>query len=109
MSLLKDKLPGRHWLMLAFTIILVGIVAVFVDLKPQVGVNFFFSSNDPQFQQSAKIDRIFPSGSPLIISVASPRISSEHYLGAAGTVNATAPIDRNRHERRKLSRRTKKL
>ncbi len=42
--------------------------------------NFFFSSHDPQFQESAKIDRIFPSGSQLIVSVAAPRISSEHYL-----------------------------
>ncbi len=80
MNLLKDKLPARHWLMVAFTIILFGIVAAFVDLKPQVGVNFFFSSNDPKFQESAKIDRIFPSGSQLIVSVASPRISSERYL-----------------------------
>ncbi len=80
MSLLKGKLPGRHWLMLALTAVLFGLVAVFVNLKPQVDENFFFSSNDPQFQESAKIDRIFPSGSQLIVSVAAPRISSEHYL-----------------------------
>lgn len=79
-NLLNRGLPGRHWLMLAVTAILFGLVAVFVDLKPQVDENFFFSSNDPQFQESATIDRIFPSGSQLIISVASPRISSEHYL-----------------------------
>ncbi len=66
--------------MLAFTVILFGLVALFVDLKPRVGENFFFSSNDPQFHESAKIDRIFPSGSQVIVSVASPRISSEHYL-----------------------------
>lgn len=46
--------------MLALTFLLLGLVATFVDLKPQVDENFFFSSNDPQFQQSAKIDRIFP-------------------------------------------------
>ena len=66
--------------MLAFTLILFGLVAAFVDLKPQVAANFFFSSSDPQFQESAKIDRIFPSGTQLIISVASSDISSEHYL-----------------------------
>ena len=81
MSLLKDRLPERHWLMLAIPVILFGLVAVFVDLKPQVDENFFFSSNDPEFRESAKIDRIFPSGSQLIVSVASPRISSQHYLG----------------------------
>lgn len=79
-SLLKNRLPGRHWLMLGATILLFGLVAAFVDLKPQVDQNFFFSSSDPQFQESAKIDRIFPSGNQLIVSVASPRISSEHYL-----------------------------
>jgi uncharacterized protein len=81
MSFFKKKLPGRHWLMLAFAATLFGLVATLVDLKPQVSENFFFSSNDPRFQESAKIDRIFPSGSQLIISVASPRISSQHYLG----------------------------
>src|SRR3954471_24317785 len=71
---------GRQWLMLAVTLVLFGLVAAFVDLKPRVDENFFFSSDDPHFQESARIDRIFPSGSQLIISVASPRISSEHYL-----------------------------
>ncbi len=80
MRFIKNIFPGRHWLMLGLTGILFGLVAAFVDLKPQVDENFFFSSNDPQFHESAKIDRMFPSGSQLIISVASPRISSEHYL-----------------------------
>jgi predicted RND superfamily exporter protein len=80
LNFLKHGLPGRHWLMLALPVILLGLVAFFVDLKPRVDENFFFSSNDPEFHESAKIDRIFPSGSQLIISVASPRISSEHYL-----------------------------
>jgi predicted RND superfamily exporter protein len=66
--------------MLALAVSLFGLVAAFVDLKPQVGANFFFSSDDPQFQESAKIDRIFPSGTQLIVSVASPHISSKHYL-----------------------------
>ncbi len=66
--------------MLAFPAILFCLVAAFVDLKPQVDENFFFSSNDPQYHESAKIDRMFPSGSQLIVSVGSPLISSEHYL-----------------------------
>ena len=49
--------------MLALTTILFGLVAFFVDLKPQVEANFFFSPSDPQYHESAKIDRIFPSGS----------------------------------------------
>ena len=74
------KLPGRHWFTLAFTVILFVLVVVFVDLKPHVDENFFFSSHDPKLQESAAIDRMFPSGSQLIISVASSDIESEHYL-----------------------------
>lgn len=66
--------------MLALTALLFGLVAVFVDLKPQVQANFFFSPTDPEYQQTAKIDKIFPSASQLIVNVAAPRISSEHYL-----------------------------
>lgn len=84
-NLALDRLiHNRHWLMLALTAILFVLVAAFVDLKPQVDENFFFSSHDPQFQESAKIDRIFPSGSQLIVSVTSPRISSERYLERLG-------------------------
>ena len=61
--------------MLVVAVILFGLVAGLVDLKPRVEENFFFSSNDPQFQESKKI-----AGSQLIVSVASPDISSERYL-----------------------------
>jgi predicted RND superfamily exporter protein len=74
------KLPGQHWLMLAFTVILFVLVVVFVDLKPHVDENFFFSSHNPKLQESSAIDRMFPSGSQLVISVASSDISSERYL-----------------------------
>ncbi len=80
MSSLKGLMPGRHWLILALTALLVGLVAGFVDLKPQVEANFFFSRKDPEYRPTAKIDKIFPSNSQLIINVASPSISSGHYL-----------------------------
>ena len=70
--------------MLALTAVLFLVVGLFVDLKPQVGANFFFSSSDPQFREDARIDRLFPSGSQLIISVAAPSISSERYLERLG-------------------------
>src|ERR1700733_13585586 len=66
--------------MLALTVVLCFLVLKFVDLRPQVGQNFFFSSDDPSFQEDADIDRMFPSGSQLIVSVASPDISSNSYL-----------------------------
>jgi hypothetical protein len=44
LNFLKHGLPGRHWLMLALSVILLGLVAFFVDLKPRVDENFFFPS-----------------------------------------------------------------
>src|SRR3954447_657713 len=73
-SVLNRLQHSRHWLMLVLTALLFGLVAILVDLKPQVDENFFFSSRDPQFQESGKIDRIFPSGSQLIVSVAAPNM-----------------------------------
>ena len=80
----KGKLPGRHWLMLGVTVLLFGLVALFVDLHPQVQENFFFSPRDPQYRESAKIDRIFPSHDQLIVSVSGGSIGSAHYLERVG-------------------------
>src|SRR2546430_14205017 len=66
--------------MLAITASLLGLVYAFVDLRPRVDQQFFFSSDDPQLQESTEIDRRFPSGSQLILSVSSPDISSDRYL-----------------------------
>src|SRR5436309_7753195 len=74
------KLPGAHWEMLAFTVVLFVLVAVFVDLKPVVDENFFFSTSDPGFGQSKKIERRFPSQPELILAVSARDISSARYL-----------------------------
>lgn len=55
-------------------------MALFVDLKPHVDEYFFFSSDDPQFRESHAVDKMFPSGDQLIISVSSNDISSDPYL-----------------------------
>ncbi|MGC2248500.1 MAG: MMPL family transporter [Terriglobales bacterium] len=70
--------------MVSLAAVLCALVFAFVDLKPQVDENFFFSSSDPRFQESAKIDRLFGSDSQLILSVASPDISSPEYLERLG-------------------------
>ena len=64
-----------HWLFLALTAVLFLVLLKFVDLKPHVSENFFFSSRDPIAQESDKIDRIFGQDSQLILSVAAPDIS----------------------------------
>src|SRR5438094_907277 len=75
------KLPGAHWEMLAFTVVLFVLVAVFVDLKPVVDENFFFSMSDPGFGQSKKIEQRFRSQPEVILAVSSRDISSPRYLG----------------------------
>ena len=49
-----------------WTALAVALVAIFVDLKPQVDENFFFSASDPQFQQSKKVEEHFPPQPELI-------------------------------------------
>src|SRR5712692_4987310 len=71
---------GAHWWMLLATISLFGLVARFVDLKPVVDENFFFSTSDPEFRQSKQIEQHFPSQPELILSVSSRDISSQRYL-----------------------------
>src|SRR5437588_7560256 len=67
--------------MLAITVLLFVLVALFVDLKPVVDENFFFSTSDPGVQQSKKIEQRFPSQPQLILAVSSQDISTPRYLG----------------------------
>ena len=66
--------------MLTIALAMVTGVWVLVDLTPRVDQNFFFASDDPQLQESNAIDRRFPSGSQLILSVSAPDISSTAYI-----------------------------
>src|SRR5205085_1362031 len=72
---------GVQWLLLAGTVVLFLGVAFFVDLKPVVDENFFFSSGDPGVQQSKKIDQQFPSKPEIVLAVSTRDISSPRYLG----------------------------
>src|SRR5438034_4138536 len=71
---------GSYWLMLAIASVLFFLVATFVDLKPVVDQNFFFSTSDPGIQQTKKIERRFPSHPEVILAVSSRDISSSRYL-----------------------------
>jgi predicted RND superfamily exporter protein len=81
-AMLRKKLAGMstHWEMLAVTIVLFVLVLVCVDLRPVVEENFFFSTSDPGFAQSSKIDQRFPSQPQLVLAV-SGDIASPRYLG----------------------------
>lgn len=71
---------GVQWLVVAFTLGLFLGVAVFVDFKPVVDENFFFSTSDPGVQQSKKVEQRFPSQPQLILTVGSSDITSSAYL-----------------------------
>src|SRR5206468_11021476 len=77
----RVRIPlGSHWLMLIITGVLFVMVATFVDLKPVVDENFFFSTSDPGIQQTKKIEHRFPSQPEVILAVSSRDISSPRYL-----------------------------
>src|SRR5947209_5716086 len=71
---------GAHWQMVALTVALFIIVAVFVDLRRQVEENLFFSTSDPGLAQSRKTAQRFPSQPQIILSISSNDISSPRYL-----------------------------
>src|SRR5438045_119230 len=71
---------GLHWLMLVIGGVLFALVATFVDLRPVVDENFFFSTSDPGIQQTKKIEHQFPSQPEVILTVSSRDISSSRYL-----------------------------
>jgi len=70
------RLLGLHWAMLAIAGGLFVLVVTFVDLKPVVDENFFFSTSDPGVQQTKRIERRFPSQPEVILAVSSRDISS---------------------------------
>jgi len=72
---------GSHWLMLVIAGVLFVLVATFVDLRPVVDQNFFFSTSDPGIQQTKEIEQRFPSQPEVILAVSSRDISSQRYLG----------------------------
>ena len=72
---------GARWLALVATVVLFGCVAFFVDLRPVVDENFFFSTHDPEFKQSKKIDERFPTKPEVVLAISARDISSTRYLG----------------------------
>src|SRR4029453_6332718 len=84
-SRIKELIPpGAHWLMLAITAVLFLLVVVFVNLKPVVEENFFFSPRDPGVAEVRQIERRFPSQLQLVLAVSSTDISSPRYIERIG-------------------------
>jgi len=79
----RTKIPiGAPWLVPVTTGVLLILVAKFVDLRPVVDENFFFSTSDPGVRQQKTIEKHFPSKPEIILAVSAPEISSPHYLAS---------------------------
>lgn len=76
------RLVGKYsWQLLVFfglTILALLILFLAVDLTPHVDGDFFFSSDDPQFQYDKMISKVFPDQEQVIISVTGDINSSEY-------------------------------
>lgn len=55
-------------------------LVLLVDLTPRVEGDFFFSSDDPQFRQSAEITKEFGSAEQVFVAAHSTRLASRRYL-----------------------------
>jgi len=73
-------LSSQVWVFLILTIISVFFVAHFVNLQPQVDENFFFSSDDPQFQSEVLISTLFIRKDTQLIISATGDIHSPQYI-----------------------------
>ncbi len=67
------------WTFLGLTVLSLFVIIRFVNLVPQVDNDFFFSSDDPQFQSEKRISDLFKRNDTQIIISASGAIRSEKY------------------------------
>ncbi|MBI1977857.1 MAG: MMPL family transporter [Candidatus Omnitrophica bacterium] len=67
------------WLCFGLTVLSLIILISYVDLKPQVDPNFFFSSDDPEFKADKKISELFPQPSQILMGVKG-NIRSDEYI-----------------------------
>ncbi|MCM2321939.1 MAG: hypothetical protein NDJ90_01615 [Oligoflexia bacterium] len=76
--------PALHAL---FALACAAAMFAFVELKPRIGGNFFFSSDDPQLQGSKRIEALFELP-PQIILTAEGDVRSRPYLTRAASLTA---------------------
>ena len=69
-----------QWAALAVTVCLGAAMFAFVDLSPRIDADFFFSSDDPQLQDSRRIDTEFGQAPQVFIAARSERVVSAQYL-----------------------------
>ena len=57
-----------------------GAVLFLIDLTPRVESDFFFSTGDPAFQATARIEQLFPSRPQLLLAAVAPDIQAPEYI-----------------------------
>ena len=81
------KLPSiREWISSAAALLAVLAVLTWVDLRPRVQEDFFFSPEDPALQSLREIDRRFPPTPQIIIRATGPDINDEAYRARVGAL-----------------------
>lgn len=73
----------RRVVQIGLMVAIVPVAFVFlsvVDLKPEVGQDFFFASDNAAFREAKEIREIFPVRGQIVISAAYPDISSDDYF-----------------------------
>jgi len=74
------QLSREAWMFICLSIFSAVVLFTCVDLVPRVDNNFFFSNNDPQFQDENKISHLFKRKDSLLIINASGSIRSKDYM-----------------------------
>ena len=84
-----DPKPGSEkarWTKATFAVLVVLMAAsawtvLFrVDLTPKVESDFFFSTEDPAFQATKRIEELFPTSPQILLSALAPDIEDEEYV-----------------------------
>jgi len=83
-SLFFFNIGGRTkaWRLFLFLLIFLCIGAVFfvLDITPKVESDFFFSTDDPQLQNSKKISKLFPSRDQIILNIKAEGLFEEESI-----------------------------
>ncbi len=83
------RLSKEVWTFLALSALSFGCLTFFVDLNPVVDDNFFFSSDDPQFQSEHDIDELFIRKDTQLIIAATGDINAPAYREKVSQLSQT--------------------
>jgi len=83
------SVPREVTVFVLLTVLSIIWISVFVSLVPSVDNNFFFSSDDPQFQSEQLINKLFVRKDSQVIISASGKIDHERYRDKISKLSET--------------------